>query len=598
MTMMESAAHQKQHRHTASPPPNQSTDRPQSLSEWNNTQTDFSHEATIHQLFEVQAAKTPATTALISEEQSLSYRELNQQANRLAHYLQKQGVGPEVPVGVCLDRSPEMVISLLGILKAGGAYIPLDPNYPPDRLAAMMTDAGSPLLLTQSHLLDRLPRLEAGIIALDTHRETIAAESAANPQARVTPRNLAYIIYTSGSTGRPKGVMIEHRALVNFTEMAAAEYDIAATDRVLQFASISFDASAEEIYPCLTQGGTLVLRPDDMVGTTETFLQYCRDLALTVLDLPTSYWHQLVSDLSSTGLEFPPSLRLVIIGGEKAQSAPVAEWFRLAPPSIRLVNTYGPTEATVVATTCDLSGETPSPNVPIGRPLGNVEAYILNQHLQPVSVGEPGELHLGGEGLARGYLNRPDLTAEQFIPNPFSPNPAARLYKTGDLVRYRPDGNLEFLGRVDNQVKIRGFRIEPGEIEAALSRHPAVGGVVVLARADEASPGLKRLVAYLTLNTSPVPTTGEWRQFLSRTLPPYMIPAAFVILDKFPLNTSGKIDLKALPHPNLKRANLDDDFVAPATAAEKTLANIWAKILKIDSIGGTTTSLIWAATRF
>jgi len=585
MTMMESAAHQKQHRHTASPPPNQSTDRPQSLSEWNNTQTDFSHEATIHQLFEVQAAKTPATTALISEEQSLSYRELNQQANRLAHYLQKQGVGPEVPVGVCLDRSPEMVISLLGILKAGGAYIPLDPNYPPDRLAAMMTDAGSPLLLTQSHLLDRLPRLEAGIIALDTHRETIAAESAANPQARVTPRNLAYIIYTSGSTGRPKGVMIEHRALVNFTEMAAAEYDIAATDRVLQFASISFDASAEEIYPCLTQGGTLVLRPDDMVGTTETFLQYCRDLALTVLDLPTSYWHQLVSDLSSTGLEFPPSLRLVIIGGEKAQSAPVAEWFRLAPPSIRLVNTYGPTEATVVATTCDLSGETPSPNVPIGRPLGNVEAYILNQHLQPVSVGEPGELHLGGEGLARGYLNRPDLTAEQFIPNPFSPNPAARLYKTGDLVRYRPDGNLEFLGRVDNQVKIRGFRIEPGEIEAALSRHPAVGGVVVLARADEASPGLKRLVAYLTLNTSPVPTTGEWRQFLSRTLPPYMIPAAFVILDKFPLNTSGKIDLKALPHPNLKRANLDDDFVAPATAAEKTLANIWAKILKIDSIG-------------
>ncbi len=583
MTFMDSTKYQKQNHQHAPLNPDLSTELQQIPAEWNNAQTDFSQNSTIHQLFEAQAEKTPTTIALISQDQSLSYRELNHKANQLARFLQRYGVGPEVPVGICLDRSAEMVISLLGILKAGGAYIPLDPNYPPDRLILMMADAASPLLLTQAHLLEKLPPLDVPIIALDAEWESIAAESTTTPHSAVTAHNLAYIIYTSGSTGTPKGVMIEHRALVNFTEAASAEYAITAADRVLQFASISFDASAEEIYPCLTRGGTLVLRPDDMAAAAEPFLQYCRDLALTVLDLPTSYWHQLVGDLAKTDLQFPPSLRLVIIGGEKAQSGPASEWFRQVPPSIRLVNTYGPTEATVVATTYNLSAETISPNVPIGQPLGNTRVYILDKHLQPVSGGEPGELHLGGKGLARGYLNQPKLTGEKFIRNPFSHNPEAQLYKTGDLARYRPDGNIEFLGRIDNQVKIRGFRIEPGEIETALSRHPAVREVVVLARSD--SPGDKRLAAYLTLKSPTSPTISEWRQFLSQTLPHYMIPSAFVVLDKFPINTSGKVDQKALPRPELNRSILDGDFAAPDTDAEKTLANIWAKILKIEGPG-------------
>ena len=520
--------------------------------------------------------------ALVYRDQQLSYLELNQKANQLAHYLQKQGVGPEVPVGICLDRSLDMVIGLLGILKSGGAYLPLDPDYPSARLAFMIEDAAPPFLLTQARPAQKLPPSNVKVIYLDTLWDTFTDDSIQNLTTTVTPHNLAYIIYTSGSTGKPKGVMIEHRALVNFTEVAGAEYAIEVGDRVLQFASISFDASAEEIYPCLTRGGTLVLRTDEMLGTVETFLQNCQEMSLSVLDLPTSYWHQLVGELRNSQVKFPEALRLVIIGGEKARPEPLTEWFEHAPPSIRLINTYGPTEATVVATKYDLSPGTDLQRVPIGRPLANVEAYILDKYLQPVPIGVTGELHLGGRGLARGYFNRPKLTAEKFIQDPFRKGANARLYKTGDLARYLSDGNIEFLGRVDNQVKIRGFRIELGEIENALGQHPAVKDVVVLARED--LPGDRKLVAYITLKQVASPATSEWRYFLNKTLPNYMVPSVFIILAEIPLDSNGKVDQKALPPP-ADRSVLENEFVAPETPMEETLANIWAKVLNLKTVG-------------
>ncbi|MGZ9226551.1 MAG: non-ribosomal peptide synthetase, partial [Anaerolineales bacterium] len=505
----------------------------------------------IIKLFESQVEKNPDATALIHGNQALTYRELNQRANQLAHYLQQQGVGPEISVGICMDRSLEMMVGLLGILKAGGAYIPLDPNYPEARLTFMIRDATPMFVITQAHLVEKLRSFGVPFLAIDSQWESITNQRLENLSTDVKPDHLAYIIYTSGSTGKPKGVMIEHRSLANFTEVAGTEYAIESNDRVLQFASISFDASVEEIFPCLTRGGTLVLRTDNMLGSVGKFLQFCREMALTILDLPTSFWHQMVADLVTTEVVFPTSLRLIIIGGEKAQTGPMAAWFKYAPSSIRLVNTYGPTEATVVATKYDLSGGALTQNVPIGRPLLNVETFILSDHLQPVPVGVPGELYIGGAGLARGYLHQPALTSEKFILNPFSEAAGARLYKTGDLARYLPDGNIEFLGRVDSQVKIRGFRIELGEIEFALQQHPAVKQVIALARED--TPGEKRLVAYIVPRDEELSTAQEWRQFLQSKLPDYMIPSAFVLIDKLPITKNGKIDFQALPVPELTR---------------------------------------------
>lgn len=471
----------------------------------------YSEQQCIHTLFETQVVQAHNAVAVVWENQQLSYQELNQRANQLAHYLRSLGVGPEVLVGICLERSLAMVVGLLAILKAGGAYVPLDPAYPEERLASMLDDAQVPVLLTNSTQFPLLhsgrtltqqqqviPKRETKVVCLDTDWEMISQQSQENPVNQATAENLAYVIYTSGSTGKPKGVKIEHRSLVNFAETASCIYELGIGDRLLQFASLSFDAAAEEIFSSLVRGATLVLRTKEMLSSVPVFLQACCELELTVLDLPTAFWHQISAELSAQNLLLPDSLRLVIIGGETARPSLLAGWQKHVHPQVRLVNSYGPTEATIVTTVCDLSElsvDTTEQVLPIGQAINNTQTYVVDQYLQPVPVGVTGELYIGGAGVGRGYLNRPDLTAENFIPNPFSTVPGERLYKTGDLVRYRQDGNIEFLGRIDHQEKIRGFRIELREIEAVLGQHPAVREVVVLAREDV--PGDKRLVTYV-----------------------------------------------------------------------------------------------------
>jgi len=468
---------------------------------WNNMAINYPFDKNIHQLFEEQVEKTPEAIAVVFKNQSLSYATLNQKANQLAYYLQTLGVKPEVLVGICVERSLEMVIGLLGILKAGGAYMPLDPDYPAARLAFMLEDAKVPVLLTQSSLKEKLPPSQASMVCLDTDWAMISRLSDKNLDSGVKSENLAYVIYTSGSTGKPKGVMITHGSLVNFIKTAIVEYELTQHDRILQFSSISFDASAEEIYPCLVCGGRLVLRSNEMLNSVPIFLKKCRALELTVLDLPTAFWHKVTSELAEGKVRLPESLRLVIIGGEQALSASVTLWQKSVGATPRLVNTYGPTEATVVTTMYTL----PSPAerkwevLPIGRAIDNVQTYVLDKDLQVVPPGVQGELYIGGAALARGYLNHPELTAENFIPNPFDPE--ARIYKTGDLVRSLPDGNIEFMGRVDHQIKIRGFRVELGEIEAALTQHPDVQESVVISQEDKF--GHLRLVAYIVSNIIP-----------------------------------------------------------------------------------------------
>ncbi|HEC83714.1 MAG TPA: amino acid adenylation domain-containing protein, partial [Thioploca sp.] len=477
----------------------------QLLVDWNDTAVDYPVEKCIHQLFEAQVERTPEAIAVVFGNQQLTYRALNTKANQLAHHLQTLGVKPEVLVGICIERSVKMIIGLLGILKAGGAYLPLDPTYPVARLTFMLEDALVLVLLTQSSLKEKLSSHQASFVCLESNWDIISRLGSDNMDSGVKPDNLAYVIYTSGSTGKPKGVMVQHQSLVNFIETAIVEYGLTPCDRVLQFASISFDAAAEEIYPCLTCGGLLVLRSDEMLNSVPFFLQNCRELELTVLDLPTAFWHQVTSELVTNQLVLPNSLRLVIIGGERARSDVVGFWQKWVGTYPQLVNTYGPTEATVVATIYPLPRSTVLErewrDIPIGRAIHNVQTYVLDKYLQPLPLGVPGELHLGGVCLARGYLNRLELTNEKFIPNPFSDGPSSRLYKTGDLVRYLPDGHIEYLGRVDNQVKIRGFRIELSEIEAVLAQHPDVQESVVIAQEDK--PGNMRLVAYIVSNFMP-----------------------------------------------------------------------------------------------
>ncbi|HEU4323408.1 MAG TPA: amino acid adenylation domain-containing protein [Roseiflexaceae bacterium] len=571
---------------------------------WNQQQVPFSEGACAHQLFEAQAARTPEAPALEWEGQRLSYRELNERANRVAHHLRAIGVRPAQRVGLSVERSFELVVGLLGILKAGAAYVPLDPTYPPERLLFMVEDAGVRVLLTREN--GPTPWFSGTAVDLAADWPLISRQPASNPGLEIGPEQLAYVIYTSGSVGLPKGVLVEHRSLVNYTEAAREAYGVGEGDRVLQFASISFDASAEEIYTALTGGATLVLRSEQMLETVETFLRICTQWQISVLSLPTAFWHELVARMAAEGLALPETLRLLIIGGERALPERVALWQQHVGGRVRLLNTYGPTEATVVATLfpvpAEPSGETQR-EVPIGRPLRNLAAYVLDRSLAPVPVGVPGELCIGGAGLARGYLGRPELTAERFVPNPFaerleardvrlgdserqasSLKPlASRLYRTGDLVRWLPDGTLEFLGRVDHQVKIRGFRIELGEVETALRQSPLIAEAVVAAREDQ--PGDKRLIAYIVPQDGKEPTTGELRSFLRTRLPDYMLPTAYVPLERLPLTSSGKVNMRALPPPDSSRLEIGGSFVAPRTPTEEQIAELWKSVLKLERVG-------------
>jgi len=567
------------------------TERQQILVEWNATQVDFPDERCVHQLFEAQVERTPDAVAVVFEQQTLTYRELNARANQLAHYLRKLGVGPETLVGLYVERTPEMIVSLLGILKAGGAYVPLDPAYPAARLALILGDTQTRFLITQQHLVATLSAHPEHVICVDTDWDVIARNSDENPDVGVVGDNAAYVIYTSGSTGAPKGVITPHNALRNFVTASNAAYRISEGERVLQFASISFDAAAEEIYISLTQGATLVLRTDEMLDSVTAFWRACTTLGINVLDLPTAYWHELVNEFAASAhaqIELPPALRLVIIGGEKALPAAVQTWHAHVGSRVQLINGYGPTETTVAVTTYDLS--TPEAvaeaqdYVPIGRPIANVRAYVLDSWLRPVPVGVAGELHIGGACLARGYLGQPALTAEKFIPDPFSNMPGARMYKTGDLARYLPDGTIKYLGRVDHQVKIRGFRVELGEIEAVLSHHPAVQAAVVTLY-ERTGTDNHNLVGYFVSHADPAPLPDELRNFLKQKLPEYMIPSTFVRLATIPLMPNGKIDRRALPAPDFTNVALRQAYQAPRNAVEAQLATLWAEVLGLEQVG-------------
>lgn len=559
------------------------TERQQLLVEWNGTKTECQRDLCIHQLFEAQVKRTPDAIAVVFEAEQLTYRELNRRANQLAHHLQALGVGPEVLVALCMERSLEMVIGLSGILKAGGAYVPLDPAYPKERLAFMLKDAQVPVLITQERLVSRFAEPDAKVICLDSGWETMARESGENPGSSTLPENLAYVIYTSGSTGQPKGVLVSHGAIADHCRNAQRYYELDYRDVVLQFASLSFDVSLEEILPTLIVGARLVIMGTNVWQPAE-FHRKISEFGLTVLNLPTAYWQELAREWAGVP-ELIPNIqpRLFIVGGDTMLPDVLKFWQRTPVNSIRLLNAYGPTETTITATAFEIAprpGEnTTYQRVPIGRPLANRAIYILDQHSNPVPIGVHGYLHIGGVGLARGYLNRPDLTAVKFVPDPFRAEPGARMYKTGDLARYRPDGNIEFLGRADHQVKIRGFRIELGEIEAVLGQHPAVREAVVLARED--APGEKRLVAYVVAES----TADELRRSLKDKLPEYMVPAVVVLLEALPVTPNGKVDRRALPAPDRPRRELERAFVAPRDDLELQLAHIWEEVLGVRPVG-------------
>ncbi|MGK7872420.1 MAG: amino acid adenylation domain-containing protein [Xenococcaceae cyanobacterium] len=539
------------------------------LVEWNETQLDYPKEC-IHKLFEAQVERTPNAVAVIFENEQLTYRELNDRANQLAHYLQAQGVGPEVLVGLCMERSLEVVVGFLGILKAGGAYVPLDPAYPKERLAFMLEDAQVPILLTQKRLEECLPQNKARLVCLDTDWQSIAQQIGTNPVSGVRAENLVYVVYTSGSTGKPKGILMEHRSLCNLIEAMVRTLNVGTDSRILQLMSLSFDPSILEIFAALRTGATLCLARQDSLLPVLPLSQLLRDQAITTAIFPPSVL-ALLPEEELSGLE------TVITGAEPFSAELVARW----APGRHFFNIYAPSEVAIVATTTLCTDGNRKP--PIGLPIANTEIYLLDSHLQPVPIGIPGEIYIGGVGLARGYLNRPELTAEKFIPNPFSAEPGARLYKTGDLARYLPDGNIEFLGRIDNQVKIRGFRIELGEIEAVLRQHPSVREALVTVREDV--PNDKRLVAYIIPNQKWTPTIYELQRFLQQKLPKYMVASTFVFLEALPLTPNGKVDHRALPVPDQSQLNREETFVAPHTYVEQQLANIWAQVLGLEQIG-------------
>ncbi len=544
------------------------------LAAWNATQQDYPQNACVPRLVAVQAASTPDAVALVAGDQALTYRELNRQANQLAHYLRTLGVGPNVLVGCCVERSPDMVVGLLGILKAGGAYLPLDPSYPTERLSFMLRDAQAPVLVTQQCLATRLPALEAQIVCLDADAVRLSQQSETDPTSEVTVDDLVYVIYTSGSTGQPKGVQITHKSLLNLVFWHQRAFAVTPSDRATQLTSPAFDATGWELWPYLTLGASVYL-PDEVTRAAPALLRdWLVSRGITITFLPTPLAESVMA------LEWPstPALRLLLTGADTLHHYP--------SPTLpfAVVNNYGPTETTVVAT-CGLVPSTPHADMPpsIGRPIANTQIYILDERLQQVPIGAPGELHIGGVGLAKGYLNRPELTAEKFIPHPFSNEPGARLYKTGDLARFLPDGQISFMGRVDQQIKIRGYRIEPNEIVSVLNEHPAIQTSIVVARED--TPGDKRLVAYIVLVPEAHITTSSLRQNLMTRLPDYMIPVSFVRLEAQPLTPNGKLDRDALPAPDATNTVQDRATVTPRTPLEERLTGIVATLLGMEQVG-------------
>ena len=552
------------------------------LAEWNATAAPPADRC-VHQLFEAQAARAPDAPAVLGAAPPLTFGELNARANRLAHHLIGLGVGPEVIVGVCMPQSLDLLVSLLAILKAGGAYVPLDPAYPAERVAFILADTRAPLLLTKQRLCQRMPKLAAQVVCVDAL--DLAAAPAGNPGRAVPLAGLAYAIYTSGSTGRPKGVLVPHGALANHARAVAGRYDLRPSDRTLLFTSPSFDVAAEEIFPTWISGAAVALPPPDLAASLSDLLRFAGEHALTVLNLPSSYWHLWVAEIARAAAGIPTALRLVVVGSEPASGARLAEWRRAAGTRVGLLNAYGATETTITSTVYAPADDAPADrSLPIGRPIANTRAYVLDQALNPVPIGVAGELYIGGAGVARGYLGHPAQTAARFVPDPFGAEPGARLYRSGDLARRRADGDIEFIGRADGQAKLRGFRVEPGEVEAVLKQHAGLRDAAVAVRAEAAGD---RLVAYAVPEPGAAPHEGALatalRAFLAERLPEYMLPSAFVLLPALPRTPGGKIDRRALPAPEIARPEAAP--AEPQTPAQATLAAIWRQVLGREHIG-------------
>ena len=552
-------------------------EKQQLLETWNETKRYYANDVCVHELFEAQVEKTPDNVALVFEEQQLSYAELNSKANQVAYYLRELGIGPDTLVGIFLERSLEMVIGMLAVLKAGGGYVPLDPTYPAERLSFMMQDAQVNIILTQKKISNQIKCEQGLVICLDDFQEDILRQSRTNLECNSTPENLAYVIYTSGSTGLPKGVMIQHKALVNLLGWNQDVFPITESDRMGQKTPYGFDASILEFSPPLLVGATLVLAKPFGHQDVEYLVDWILTQKITILRAVPTLLRML---LLEPKFKLCNSLRLIFSGGEALPVELRNQFFDTSKAD--LVNAYGPTEACVDATCYRCSIEDLTDSVPIGRPISNTQVYILDDNLQQVPVGVVGELHIGGAGLAKGYLNRPALTAEKFIPNPFGRHPDDRLYKAGDLARYRPDGNIEFLGRKDHQVKLRGFRIELGEIESVLGGHAAIETAVVVVREDV--PGDKRLTAYLVENSEEL-DLAVIRGFVKEKLPDYMLPASYVVLERMPTLPNGKVDRKSLPAPSKDAQGIKGESDPPRTAVEKVLAEIWAGVLQLEKIG-------------
>ncbi|BAY48986.1 amino acid adenylation domain protein [Scytonema sp. HK-05] len=567
-----------------------SSERQQLLYQFNNTERDYSQGKCIHQLFEEQVQRTPNNIAVIFEDQQLTYQELNQQANKIAHYLQKQGVGSEVVVGLCVERSLEMIVGLLGILKAGGAYVPLDTALPAEALALRLQDAQVPVVLTQQQLVNLLPSDVAQVICLDADWEAIVKESDVNPASRVTSENLVYVLFTSGSTGKPKGVAIEHQQLVNYVHAIIERLNLPENANFALVSTFAADLGNTALFPCLSTGGCLHIMSYERATDPAAFLEYLSKHPIDCLKIVPSHLASLLT--SSTPQSLIPRERL-ILGGEVVNWQLIEQTQQYAP-DCQIFNHYGPTEATVGVLTyrvdynelsCHRSKNQnlKSKTVPLGQPIANTQVYVLEEQLQPAPIGVKGEIYIGGATLARCYLNQPELTAVKFIPDPFSNEPGARLYKTGDLGRYLADGTIEFLGRSDYQVKIRGFRVELGEIEAVLSQHPSVREVAVIARDSGSSQ--KYLAAYIVLSQESPCLVSELRHYVRAKLPEYMMPSTFVILKALPLTPNGKVDRQALPEPDQTNPELEKTFATPRTPIEEVLAGIWARVLGVEQVG-------------
>ncbi|MGH7927263.1 MAG: non-ribosomal peptide synthetase, partial [Candidatus Binatia bacterium] len=598
----------------------------QLLVEWNETEKASPIDKCIHELFEQQVQSAPDATAVIFEDKQLTYRELNSRANQLAHHLKGHGVGPEARVALCMDRSLEMFVGLLGVLKTGGAYVPLEPDYPDELLRFMLEDIHTSILLTQQRFADHFCKTNARVICLDRDWETIGRESERNPGDEPATNALAYVIYTSGSTGRPKGVAVEHRQIVNYSAGIIKQLNIATGNSFAMVQPLTVDASLTVVFISLLTGGALHVIPREQALNPSELADYFSRRPIDILKIAPS--HLAALQAAGRAEELMPR-RWLVIGGEESRW----DWIqslRALNPDCAILNHYGPTETTVGVLTYQVQDAKPHEDyskTPLGRPINNTQVFVLDSLLQPVPIGVPGELYVGGCSLARGYLNRPDLTAERFIPNPFADVPGERLYKTGDLCRYLVDGNVEFLGRADSQVKIRGFRIEPGEIEATLNQHPDVQQVAVVAEDD--ALGQKRLVAYVVPNPERAPTSindgdwifdvganvdaperlltteqkershilplpvlrdailspGELRSFVSAKLAEHMVPSVFVMLESMPLTPHGKLNRRGLALPENLRADLGGTYAAPRNTIEERLAKIWAELLSLDAVG-------------